>query len=75
MKKSVILSLSIILSALALSGCTRSSYAIHTNDGRTIISKVKPDQSSAGLVAYTDANGVKQQINQSEVKQISEIPH
>ena len=26
----------------ALTGCTRTSYAIHTNDGRTIVSDGKP---------------------------------
>ncbi|MBT2088617.1 DUF903 domain-containing protein, partial [Enterobacter roggenkampii] len=24
---------------------------------------------------YTDANGVKQQINKTDVKEVSEIPH
>ncbi|MDI9229765.1 DUF903 domain-containing protein, partial [Serratia bockelmannii] len=27
------------------------------------------------LLGYTDANGVKQQINKTEVKEVSEIPH
>ncbi|HHT2883077.1 TPA: YgdI/YgdR family lipoprotein [Enterobacter hormaechei] len=29
----------------ALTGCTRTSYAIHTNDGRTIVSDGKPKES------------------------------
>ncbi|AIM24303.1 YgdI/YgdR family lipoprotein (plasmid) [Serratia marcescens] len=74
MRKSLMYAATVIFSIMALSGCTRSSYAIYTHDGRTIVSKVKPAQTSAGLVGYTDANGVKQQINQSEVKEISEIP-
>ncbi|MBD3703677.1 YgdI/YgdR family lipoprotein [Klebsiella pneumoniae] len=58
----------------ALTGCTRTSYAIHTNDGRTIVSD-KPKESDSGLLGYTDANGVKQQINKTDVKEVSEIPH
>ncbi|MBK2847829.1 DUF903 domain-containing protein, partial [Klebsiella michiganensis] len=26
-------------------------------------------------LGYTDANGVKQQINKTDVKEVSEIPH
>ena len=66
MKKAIVLPVAILLGAAALSGCTRTSYAIHTNDGRTIIT---------GLLGYKDANGVKQQINQSEVQKVSEVPH
>lgn len=75
MKKPFIISLTVLLGIGALSGCTRTSYAIHTNDGRTIISDGKPAESDAGLLAYTDANGIKQQINKSEVKEVSEVPH
>ncbi|MDS0032277.1 YgdI/YgdR family lipoprotein, partial [Enterobacter cloacae] len=42
-----------------------TSYAIHTNDGRTIVSDGKPKESDSGLLGYTDANGVKQQINKT----------
>lgn len=63
----------IVVSVLMLAGCTKSSYAIYTQDGRTIVSQVKPTESDAGLVAYTDANGVKQQINKTEVKEIAEV--
>ena len=59
----------------SLTGCTRTSYAIHTNDGRTIVSDGKPKESDSGLLGYTDANGVKQQINKTDVKEVSEIPH
>ncbi|MGZ7144839.1 MULTISPECIES: DUF903 domain-containing protein [Pseudomonadales] len=27
------------------------------------------------MLGYTDANGVKQQINKTDVKEVSEIPH
>ncbi|WP_114263506.1 YgdI/YgdR family lipoprotein, partial [Klebsiella pneumoniae] len=33
----------------ALTGCTRTSYVIHTNDGRTIVSDGKPKESDSGL--------------------------
>ena len=57
------------------SPAARTSYAIHTNDGRTIVSDGKPKESDSGLLGYTDANGVKQQINKTDVKEVSEIPH
>lgn len=75
MKKKYIICLTALLGMVALSGCTRTSYAIHTNDGRTIISDGKPAESDSGLLAYTDANGTKQQINKSEIKGVSEVPH
>ncbi|KAB7895949.1 YgdI/YgdR family lipoprotein [Rouxiella sp. S1S-2] len=75
MKKLIILPMAAVLCLAALTGCTRTSYAIHTNDARTIISDGKPKETDAGLLGYTDANGVKQQINKSEVKEVSEIPN
>ncbi|PQL08480.1 YgdI/YgdR family lipoprotein [Pantoea ananatis] len=75
MKKTLILPLAVLFGMAALSGCTRTSYAIHTNDGRTIISDGKPSESDAGLLGYTDANGVKQQINKTDVKAVSEVPN
>ncbi|WP_054633876.1 YgdI/YgdR family lipoprotein [Pantoea stewartii] len=74
MKKILILPLAVLIGMTALTGCTRTSYAIHTNDGRTIISDGKPSESDAGLLGYTDANGVKQQINKADVKAVSEVP-
>lgn len=74
MKKSMLLPLVALLGMAALTGCTRTSYAIHTNDGRTIVSDGKPTETDAGLMGYTDANGVKQQINKTDVKSVSEIP-
>ncbi|KQN55570.1 YgdI/YgdR family lipoprotein (plasmid) [Erwinia sp. E602] len=75
MNKTVMTIAAAIVACTALSGCTRTSYAIHTNDGRTIVSDGKPTKSETGLLGYKDANGVKQQINQSDVKEVSEIPH
>lgn len=75
MRKTLVLPLAALMCIAALSGCTRTSYAIHTNDGRTIVSDGKPQEDSkTGLIGYTDANGVKQQINKNEVKELSELP-
>ncbi|MDU7868107.1 MAG: YgdI/YgdR family lipoprotein [Pantoea sp.] len=60
--------------AFTLTACS-SNYVMHTNDGRTIISDGKPSESDAGLLAYKDANGVKQQINKADVKAVSEVPN
>lgn len=75
MKKAFVISLTALLSVAALTGCTRTSYAIHTNDARTIISDGKPTTTDAGLLGYTDAWGHKRQINKSEVKEVSQIPN
>ncbi|WP_350262310.1 YgdI/YgdR family lipoprotein (plasmid) [Pantoea sp. BJ2] len=75
MKKSILLSITALIALSALTGCTRTSYAIHTNDGRTIFTDGKPQDAETGLLGYVDANGVKQQINKSDVKEISEVPH
>ncbi|ATZ11384.1 YgdI/YgdR family lipoprotein [Erwinia amylovora] len=75
MNKVIALPLAALLCVAALSGCTRSSYAIHTSDGRTIISDGKPhEDNKTGLIAYTDANGIKQQISKGDVKEMSELP-
>lgn len=75
MKKVLFSAMAAIIALSALTGCTSTSYAIHTNDGRTLVSDGKPKESAAGLIGFTDANGVKQQINRQDVKEISEIPH
>ena len=72
MKKAVILSLFTAFT-LFTAGCAKHTYSIVTQDGRTIISEGKPKETSAGLVGYVDANGVKQQINRAEVKEITQI--
>lgn len=74
MKHFLLLLLTIVIASSTLTGCTRHSYAIYTTDGRTIISDGKPSESRAGLLKYTDANGFKQQINKSLVKEVTEIP-
>lgn len=75
MKKIFVSAFSAAVALSVLTGCTRTSYAIHTNDGRMIVSDGKPKESETGLMGYTDANGVKQQINKADVKEVSEIPH
>ncbi|EIC85083.1 YgdI/YgdR family lipoprotein [Serratia sp. M24T3] len=75
MKKAFVISLTALLSVAALTGCTRTSYAIHTNDARTIISDGKPKDTDTGMLGYTDAWGKKQQINKAEVKEVSELPN
>ena len=74
MNRKLILPLAALISVAALLGCTRTSYAIQTNDARTIISDGKPKEAETGLLEYTDANGVKQQISKTEVKQVTELP-
>ncbi len=69
-----------VLSAIALTvllaGCTHDNYAMHTNDGRTIVSEGKPKvDDQTGMIGYIDANGTKQQINRSDVKEMQEIKH
>lgn len=55
---------------LALAGCS-SNYVMHTNDGRTIVSDGKPMvDDDTGMISYKDANGTKQQINRSDVKEM-----
>ncbi|BDH46233.1 lipoprotein [Salmonella enterica subsp. enterica serovar Choleraesuis] len=55
-----------------MAGCS-SNYAIHTNDGRTIISDGTPSVGDSGLISYKDANGVTRQINQSDVTDMVKI--
>ncbi|CAX53480.1 Conserved uncharacterized protein (plasmid) [Erwinia billingiae Eb661] len=44
--------------------------------GRLEVSDGKPhEDAKTGLIAYTDANGTKQQINTSVVKSMIEIGH
>ncbi|ORM63966.1 YgdI/YgdR family lipoprotein [Pantoea rodasii] len=75
MKKMFFSAIATIIALSVLTGCTRTSYAIHTVDGRTIVTDGKPKESDTGMLGYTDANGVKQQLNKQEVKEVSEIPH
>lgn len=60
---------------LTLAGCY-SNYVMHTNDGRTIVAKGKPvTDKETGLISYKDANGIKQQINKTDVKEMTELKH
>ncbi|GAL56586.1 MULTISPECIES: YgdI/YgdR family lipoprotein [Enterobacteriaceae] len=57
--------------AFALSACSGPNYVMHTNDGRTIVSDGKPKtDDQTGMISYKDANGNKQQINRSDVKEM-----
>ncbi|WP_130831468.1 YgdI/YgdR family lipoprotein [[Erwinia] mediterraneensis] len=59
--------------AFTLAACS-SNYVMHTNDGRTIVSEGKPTvDDETGMISYKDANGNKQQINRSDVKEMVEI--
>lgn len=75
MKKSLSV-LSACMFTLLLAGCAGNNYALHTNDGRTIVSEGKPKvDDQTGMISYKDANGTKQQINRSDVKEMMEIKH
>lgn len=57
----------------ALAACS-SNYVMHTNDGRTIVAEGKPSvDDDTGMISYKDANGNKQQINRSDVKEMTEM--
>lgn len=59
------------LLTFALSACSGPNYVMHTNDGRTIVSDGKPKtDDETGMISYTDANGNKQQINRTDVKEM-----
>ncbi|EMH4163689.1 YgdI/YgdR family lipoprotein [Pluralibacter gergoviae] len=73
MKKTAAI-ISVCLFTLALSACSSSNYALHTTDGRTIVSDGKPQtDNDTGMISYKDANGNKQQINRSDVKEMVEL--
>ncbi|MCH5465818.1 hypothetical protein ED28_12080 [[Pantoea] beijingensis] len=56
-----------------LAACS-SNYVMHTNDGRTIVADGKPMvDDETGMISYKDANGNKQQINRSDVKEMVEM--
>ncbi len=47
---------------------------MHTNDGRTIVVEGKPQvDKDTGMITYTDASGKEQQINQSDIKDMSQV--
>lgn len=64
--------ISALMLTFTLAACS-SNYVMHTNDGRTIVADGKPKvDDETGMISYTDANGTEQQINRSEVKEMSE---
>lgn len=70
MKKTAAI-ISACMFTFALSACSGSNYALHTNDGRTIVSEGKPKtDDQTGLISYKDANGNEQQINRTDVKEM-----
>ncbi|MGS6290697.1 DUF903 domain-containing protein [Enterobacter hormaechei] len=52
---------------------TRHSRSVVVSRGVGDVYKIQ--ESDSGLLGYTDANGVKQQIKKTDVKEVSEIPH
>ncbi|MBK0018743.1 YgdI/YgdR family lipoprotein [Kosakonia sp. S42] len=74
MKKMLFVVPATVMALSALIGCTRTSYAIHTNDGRTIVSDGRPSESETGLLKYRDASGTERQLNKADVKDVAEIP-
>ncbi|OKB65112.1 hypothetical protein BHU62_18910 [Serratia marcescens] len=64
--------LSALMLTFTLAACS-SNYVMHTNDGRTLVAYGKPKlDKDTGMLRYTDANGVKQQINRADVKEMVE---
>ncbi|RLR18191.1 YgdI/YgdR family lipoprotein [Sodalis-like symbiont of Bactericera trigonica] len=56
--------------AFTLSACS-SNYVMHTNDGSTIVTSVKPKvDDDTGMISYKDASDTPQQINRSDVKEM-----
>jgi hypothetical protein len=73
MKKTAAI-ISACMLTFALSACSGSNYVMHTNDGRSIVSDGKPQtDNETGMISYKDANGNKQQINRSDVKEMVEL--
>ena len=57
---------------LGLSGCA-SEYIITTNDGQMLTSYGKPElDKDTGMLEFEDSEGRKQQIPQSQVRQMLE---
>lgn len=64
--------LSALMLTFTLAACS-SNYVMHTNDGRTIVADGKPKvDNDTGMISYKDANGVEQQINRADVKEMIE---
>lgn len=73
MKKPIAI-ISACMLTFALSACSGPNYVMHTNDGRSIVAEGKPQvDDDTGMISYKDANGNKQQINHSDVKEMVEL--
>ncbi|MEY4922217.1 MAG: YgdI/YgdR family lipoprotein [Yersinia sp. (in: enterobacteria)] len=70
--KKIVAVISAFILTFTLAACS-SNYVMHTNDGRIIVADGKPKvDDDTGMISYIDANGTKQQINRSEVKEMAE---
>lgn len=70
MKKTAAI-ISACMLTFALSACSGPNYIMHTNDGRSIVTDGKPQtDNDTGMISYKDANGNKQQINRTDVKEM-----
>ncbi len=73
MKKQLAAALAVSALVFTLAGCS-SNYVMHTNDGRTIVAQGKPSvDDDTGMIVYKDSNGIKQQINRADVKEMTEM--
>ena len=71
--KKIVSVLFISVVSLFLSACS-SNYVMHTDDGRTIVASGKPAvDDETGMISYKDANGMQQQINKNDVKEMVEL--
>ena len=62
----------IISACMLFTSCNKDE--VITNDGRTIVSDGKPQtDNDTGMISYKDANGNKQQINRTDVKEMVEL--
>ncbi|MBP2171039.1 hypothetical protein J2125_004231 [Erwinia toletana] len=71
--KKTLLAAATLTAGLFLAGCA-NDHVMHTNDGRTIVVSGKPEvDKDTGMISYTDEQGKQQQINRSEIKEMSEF--
>ncbi|AUH01809.1 YgdI/YgdR family lipoprotein [Pectobacteriaceae bacterium CE70] len=70
--KNNILILAVVMMAFSMAACS-SNYVMHTHDGRDIVAQGKPKvDDETGMIKYKDAEGNEQQINRSDIEQMSE---
>ncbi|QKJ86825.1 YgdI/YgdR family lipoprotein [Paramixta manurensis] len=71
--KKTIFAVSTLAIGLFLTGCA-NDHIMHTNDGRTIVTEGKPKvDDDTGMITYKDAFGKEQQINRSDIKDMSQV--